>query len=50
MEGEKNRGPRKGKNWKQMVHELNHDAQLSMLQMVYSSGLMLLGLQVNELF
>jgi len=26
------------RNWKQMVHEVNHDAELSMPQMVYSSG------------
>lgn len=29
---------KKRRNWKQMVHEVNHDAELSMPQMVYSSG------------
>lgn len=29
---------KKRRNWKQMVHEVNHDAELSMPQMVYSSS------------
>lgn len=47
--GEENQG-KKRKNWKQMVHELNYDAQLSMPQMVYSSGLILLCLGLNGVF